>query len=301
MAAAIIISPFSASVESLPGGAHFINNHVKIEALSDEVKLKITEYLDSIEEENNFGKHIRNRPAFSISYNDISFLKPIKQSRDKCNFALQIHRFCLEYFAKQALPMVAFHYDGKDISSHEIDRDGLIFRNAGGVEFDRAAWDRQLTYAKFVYDAIDKAPAAETVLGRICRAFREGPTSDGIIDIAIALESLAQGRLEIRFQFSLFNSLIESADLERRNKTFNLLKELYDVRSITVHGGKPSISQKKNIKNIVSNWSDIMDLSRSNLTYYLNYCAKNDPKSWADHLRNLAMGSPRFVSEEANG
>ncbi len=50
MAASLIISPFSAVADSLPGGTHYLCDDVKLEPLTDELKISITEYLDGIDE-----------------------------------------------------------------------------------------------------------------------------------------------------------------------------------------------------------------------------------------------------------
>jgi hypothetical protein len=297
MAATLIISPFSADAESLPGGTHYINDNVRLEPLPDDFKMRITEYLDGIDEV-PLGKQIRAKPAFAIAINEVPLLKSIKSNNERCAVALQIHRFCLEYFADAPIPMAAFHHDGTNVIAHEIDRDGLLFRPGQEVHFDRKSWDKQLAYANFAYSNIERAPAAETVINRICRAFREGANTDGIIDIAIALEALVESKIEIKFQFSLYNALVESHDVARREATFSLLKTLYDVRSLAVHGGKPSKKEKAKIDEVAANWQKLVDLARANLTYYLNFCRENDHATWADHIRSLAFGTPRFAPEE---
>ena len=147
---------------------------------------------------------------------------------------------------------------------------------------------------KFMYESIAKAPAADIVIGRISRAVRQGPTTDGIIDLAIGLECLVDAKVEIKFQFSLYHTLI-SADTEvERGANFDLLQNFYDIRSLTVHGGKPSKSHKKKMANVHNKWREMLDLARQNLTYYVVFCQKNDATAWPEHLRSLSLGQTRM-------
>lgn len=297
MATTLVIAPFAVKADSLPGGTHFVTNKIKFEPLSDALKISLTHYLDGIEEI-ELGRKVRMRPAFIIPVNDVGFIKSAPSNQDRCNIALQIHRFCLEYFAGSPIPMIAFTHDGDDIVHHEIDRDGLIHNARNEIEFNNDAWMKQLAYAKFVYEAASKSPAFEPVITRLCRAFREGPTPDGIIDLAIAMEGMVQTKIEIKFQFSLFNSLMSSSDLEVRRERFALLRDLYDSRSLMVHGGKPSKGDQKKIAKVTEHWGGLISLARANLTYYLNFCSHRAHKDWGDHLWSLALGAERFTPED---
>lgn len=298
MANTLLITPFAARTQCLPGGTHFVTDKIKFEAMPDAIKIAVSDYLDEIEEA-ELGRLVRLRPAFTIPVNDVPTLKALSSKEERCSLALQMHRFCLEYFALRPVPMIAFMHDGKKIVHHEIDRDGLLFSEKGEIGFSAEAWEKQLAYAKFAYEAAEKSPAFEPIVTRLCRAFREGPTPDGMIDLAIAMEGLVQTKIEIKFQFSLFNSLISSSDLDIRQNRFQLLRSLYDARSLVVHGGKPSASEKRKIDKVVEEWDALIALARGNLTYYLNFCAQNSHKDWGDHLWWLALGAKRFTPEDA--
>jgi hypothetical protein len=297
MANTLLIAPFAAKIDSLPGGTHFVTEKVKFEPLSDPVKISLTDYLDGMDEA-ELGKLVRQRPAFTVPVNDVPPIKALATNAERCGLALQIHRFCLEYFAGSPIPMIAFFHDGKEVTHHEIDRDGLLYTPSGEIEFSTQAWEKQLAYAKFAYEAGAKAPAFEPVITRLCRAFREGATPDGMIDLAIAMEGLVQTKLEIRFQFSLFNSLMSSSDLETRTERFTLLRNLYDARSLVVHGGSPSAGEKKKIQTVTDNWDALISLARGNLTYYLNFCKHHPHKEWGEHLWSLALGGGRYTPED---
>ncbi|MEM9350083.1 MAG: hypothetical protein AAGA47_07465 [Pseudomonadota bacterium] len=297
MASSIIVAPFAASVEALPGGTHFITDAIKVEPLADDLKMNVTDYLDSIDEA-ELGKLVRQRPAYTIPINDTKAIRALKTNAERCAFGLQIHRFCLEYFVDLPVPMISFLHDGSKITHHEIDRDGLLVRGVPDIEIPEDAWDKQITYARFAYDVAEKAPAIEPVMTRLCRAFREGPSPDGIIDLAIAMESLVQTKLEIKFQFSLFNALISSSEFTERSERRILLRNLYDARSITVHGGKPGRKEKPKISAVQEHWSDLIALARGNLTYYLNFCSHRPHTDWNDHLWALALGADRFTPED---
>lgn len=299
MAACILVSPISVASESLPGGTQYVTDSVRLAPLSDEHKTRIVDYLDNVQEE-ALSQQVRKRPAFIIPYSEIPFLKGVGDATERNNIALQLHRFSVEYFADRAVPMAAFAFDGKSITAHSIDDDGLRFREADAFALDQQAWDKHSTYLKFAYTALGSAPAADIIIGRICRAFRQGPTPDGIIDLAIALECLVDAKLEIKFQFSLFNALINEIETDTRKTLFASLQQLYDVRSLTVHGGKPGKSEKRKIKEVFENWGALLSVARANLTYYIEFCRTKGVDDWPNHLRDLAFGSFRLQIQDHN-
>jgi hypothetical protein len=268
MTPCFIVSPFGVATDSLPGGTHYITDAVRIAPLSDEHKARIVDYLDQQSEE-SLSRHVRAKSAFIIPYDQIPFLHAIPDARDRETIALQVHRFSLEYFAPISLPMAIFAYDGTNVVSHHFDHSDLRFKVGQEHQLEQNSWEKHVAYLKFIYGSIDKAPAAEIVIGRICRAVRQGPTVDGIIDLAIGLECLVDAKIEIKFQFSLFHSLICTDSLDERAGTFRLLQEFYDVRSATVHGAKLGKSDKRKMKMIHDKWGDMLTLARQNLTYYL--------------------------------
>lgn len=293
MASCVIISPFSVAPDALPGGTHFVVDNIKLSPLSDEHKARLVEYLDEIQED-VLSKFVRTKPAFLVPHSEVSFLRNSTNNQERIQAALQLHRFSLEYFAETPVPMASFSFDGNNITSHSIDSDGLRFRKTDGIQVSSQAWEKHAAYLQFLYAHLSTAPAAEIVISRICRAYREGPGPDGIIDLAIALESLVDAKLEIKFQFCLFNCLIYSSDLESRKETFSLLQSLYDVRSAIVHGSKLAKSGKQKLISVTENWRLILEIARTNLTYYIEYCRNNSSDDWVNHLRALAFGGIRI-------
>jgi hypothetical protein len=287
------VSPISVAADSLPGGTQYVTDDVRLAPLSDEHKSRIVEYLDGVQEE-ALSQQVRKRPAFIIPYNDIPFLKGAGDAPERNSLALQLHRFALEYFAERTVPMAAFAFDGKAVVGHAIDEDGSRFREAEAVVLGGDSWEKHAAYLKFAYPSLGTAAASDIVIGRICRAFRQGPTPDGIIDLAIALECLVDAKLEIKFQFSLFHALINESDPTFRSTLFGQLQTLYDVRSLNVHGGKPSAADKRKMKAVDDNWQSLLSIARENLTYYIEYCRVNGSKTWTDHLRKLAFGGDRI-------
>lgn len=293
LANCVIISPFSVAPDAFPGGTHFIVDNIKLSPLSDEHKARLVEYLDDIQEE-VLSKFVRTRPAFLVPYSEVGFLKVVSNPVERNQTALQLHRFALEYFAEVPVPMASFFFDGKNITSHSVDSDGLRFRQTDGIQILSEVWEKQSAYLQFLYANISTAPAAEVVINRICRAFREGPGPDGIIDLAIALESLVEAKLEIKFQFCLFNSLIYSDDPQNRSEIFSLLQSLYDVRSTTVHGSKLGKPGRQKLKVVTENWELLLEIARTNLTYYIEHCRNNSSDDWVNHLKTLSFGGSRI-------
>ena len=293
MTPCFIISVFSIAVEAFPGGTHYINDKVRLEALSDEHKARVSDYLDKHEEE-RLSRNVRQRPVFIIPYNEIHYLRIIASNEEKMSNTLQMHRFALEYFSSHSLPMAIFSYNGNQIVSHSVRYNELVSkREASSTLFDRG-WERHTTYLNFLYESITVSPAADVVINRLCRAFKQGPTDDGIIDLAIALERLVSAKIEIKFQFALFHSLINSDSPADRKEIFKILQELYDIRSQTVHGSNLGKSDKKKMKKIEEEWTKILGIARENLTYYLVFCKKNGSDKWDEHLRDLSFGCPRI-------
>ena len=196
--------------------------------------------------------------------------------------------------------MAAFSYEGNKVASHKVNQDGLRFKEGNAVVLPNSAWERHSAYLQFAYPALSSAPAADLILSRICRAYRSGSNTDGIVDLAIALESLLSAKVEIKFQFSMFNSLINTADVTERSHRFSLLQSLYDVRSMLVHGGKPGRAEKRKVAAVNAGWHDLLGIARANLTYYIEFCRTISPQSWSEHLRDLAFGLPRMqIGNEA--
>lgn len=293
MAATILISPFGVEADSLPGGTQYLNNSVKLAPLSDEHKARIVEYLDSINED-SLSRNVRTKPAFLIPVNDFPFLKSIPNLSERSELALQVHRFSLEYFSAVSVPMAAFALEDDKIEAHSVDHDGLRFRDGESLALPAGAWDKQAAYLQFAYTTIGSAPAADVALRRICRAFRQGCTPDGIIDLAIALECLVDAKLEIKFQFSLYHALINHGEPAQRAVIFEKLKTLYDVRSLNVHGGKPGKSEKKKTSVINDEWFNLITIARDNLTYYMQFCKTHGSDNWSNHLTELAFGADRL-------
>ncbi len=93
---------------------------------------------------------------------------------------------------------------------------------------------------------------------------------DRLIDATIALESLIAGKTELRFKFSLYLSHIVENGSEQRVAAFKLLQEMYDARSLLVHGS----SDKKDLKRIdkvQENWGQVDTYLHKALNYYLFY------------------------------
>lgn len=294
MTPSILVSPFGLALDALPAGTHFFGTAVKLEPLSDAYKARLIEYLDRVGED-NLSKHARKRPIFNIPIKDVAAIKAAGTPIDQSDYALNIHRFAMDYFSNVHTPMASFYFDGEHVQSHSVDFRDLLFRDGQELELPPGAWEKGSAYLNFAYGALDRAPLARLAITRTCRAARQGPNGDGIIDLAIALESLLSANTEIKFQFSLFHALLRTDALADREDAFALLRDLYDCRSLFAHGGVAGKSSKTKIKNVTARWGDLIGIARDNLTYYLAYCTVNKHAEWDAHVNRLAMGAPRIV------
>lgn len=295
MVAEIIVSPFGVRQSAFPAGTHFVTGGLKFAPLSDEHKSRIVDYLDDANEE-ELSRRVRKRPAFVLPASEFPFLKSIQSNEEKVGTASLLHQFALEYFSNARSPVVAFTIHGT-VTSHFFDPSDLRIPDGMEPDYAAGAWERHSAYLSFLYETIHSAPLASLAVARLSRAFRQGPTADGIIDLAIALECLAMAQNEIKFQFSLYHSLVNADQVDAREVTFSLLQTLYDVRSKTVHGGTLGTSEKRKLAVVTGSWSQLVSIARANLTYHLAYCAKQGESTWQSHLRQLALGAPRFKNE----
>lgn len=107
-----------------------------------------------------------------------------------------------------------------------------------------------------------------------------------IIDISISLESLFSGNQEIKFRFSLFNSIISTTELEKRNEVYDLMRMLYDARSAIVHG-----DEIKNKEKLEVNWQKITDIAKLAIVYKMSFLDARPLADWNKHLERLALGT----------
>jgi len=232
-----------------------------------------------------------------VSLTANSFLRLITDANERQQAALHLHKFALDYFNPTGLRTAAFSFDGNSVTSHWVDQSDLRFHENEACLLEPGSWEKHATYLKFAYGSMANAQVANVAIGRICRAVRQGPSTEGIIDLAIALECLVEARAEIRFQFALFNALISQESLAERHDAFDLLQSLYDLRSVGVHGGRYDSKANKKMSEIRKNWDRILLIARKNVTYYLLFCRDNKHSGWSKHLRELSFGGTRLTLE----
>ena len=206
----------------------------------------------------------------------------------------------MEYFTNRAIPMASFPYNGSDVGSIQIDQRDAWHKSDDDYVLDAGCWDKHVAYLKFLYNYLPSAPAAPIMMGRLCSALRQGPTNDGIIDAAIALECLIGAQNEIKFQFSLHNAILGHETLGERERIFGILQHLYDIRSAIVHGTESKNNMSSKRKKIADNWGEIMNTARKNFTYYVMYCKQKNVSNWSSHLRELTFGAERENLELAD-
>ena len=84
-------------------------------------------------------------------------------------------------------------------------------------------------------------------LSRFNDGCKEPRPEDKIIDLAISLESSLLGgeRVDQKLRFALRGASLLAQNDSERGQLFDLLSQVYDARSATVHGGKPDLSTLK--------------------------------------------------------
>ena len=133
-------------------------------------------------------------------------------------------------------------------------------------------------------------------LSRFNSALFRKESFDKIIDITISLETLISGTTELRNKFSLFNAWSAGVENESREEYYELLLKLYDARSAIVHGASMTDKEyKKKIDPIINKWDKIIDIAKKSIAYYLLYKYQNEPNSWYDHQRKLALGLEKRI------
>ena len=95
---------------------------------------------------------------------------------------------------------------------------------------------------------------------------------DGILDISIALEILYQtGNMELSYKLATRVGYFLEADIEKRNKVFQKVREFYKIRSLIVHGGNQDAEKLKEA------FDEGFALARDTL---LKILCKGWPKDW---------------------
>ncbi|WP_162913123.1 HEPN domain-containing protein [Rhodospirillaceae bacterium SYSU D60014] len=126
--------------------------------------------------------------------------------------------------------------------------DGALFETAVRTASSKPiALDGQsvvLLFRRFErFEPSDKT-ALRVALDRLNQALRERDIVDSAIDVGIALEVIllhgfgANDRGELRFRASIRGAAFLGGDKAERLKTFNVLKDAYDLRSRAVHSGR---------------------------------------------------------------
>lgn len=287
-----LVSPFGLDAASMPAGTRFVVRDVKFSPLEAAHKIGVIDHLDGVGLE-GLSKRLRQKPCFLIPATELGNPRDLLNEKG-ANQALQLTRFSLEIFTNTPTPMAAFAVDDNKIVGHAFDKVEIL-EDAAELLVTEDSWENHFANLSFLLENIGKAPAASLAIERICRAHRYGAITDGVIDLAISLECLVQAQTEVKFQFALNHSLVNVSETERRLQFFTLLQSLYDVRSKLVHGGEFGKSEAAKLRSVQENWDALLTLCRENIIYYILYCSKHGEKSWAEHLRGLALGAPREI------
>ena len=150
-----------------------------------------------------------------------------------CNFSVQISHY-FEFVADDELYNLSV-YGGSHISSRETN------------EWPNPAKDSDIEEAKRLYELlINLTPNVQEKLqipiSRWIKSHTRQPQVDKMIDLGIAFESLylsgIQTTTELSFRFRLHASWHLGKNKEDRKSLLTEFKEIYNLRSKAVHGGK---------------------------------------------------------------
>jgi hypothetical protein len=139
------------------------------------------------------------------------------------------------------------------------------------------------------------APVRYT-LDRFNGALLRHNSHDRIVDLAIALESLYENKSELSFTLSLYTAILAEEVPAKRQQAFTIAKRLYDARSKIVHTGDAA-SQVAAIEN---DWVSTERVVSNAIKYYVMFLYShptNAAKEWSNHLRQLALGMDKRVTE----
>lgn len=290
-----LVSPFGVASGSIPGGTHYVEGGIRIEPLSDTHKLRIVEYLDEIGRE-DLSQMVRKRPVYVVPTTDFSL--PSKFTTDSlAEFLANLHRFALELFTDGRIPVAAFYFDGERVVDHAFEKGEVLQNDFKGVVVENDDWESHQLFLQFLYQRVRSSASAGLAIKRLCRAVRYGPTPDGIIDLAIALECLVGAQSEIKFQFALNHALATEDLPQERLERFQILQTLYDVRSKVVHGGEFGKAELRKLESVRDNWTVLVKICRNSITYNIYFCSMNGSEKWREHLQMLALGESRLGVE----
>ncbi len=196
-----VVSPFGVALETLPGGTHQISSGLTFLPLPTDVRMSIVDYLD-LNKEEALSQRVRTRPAFLIETSANELGRTITTDDERIDVLLQVHRFALETICNLKCPLAVFGSDGASVTRHHIQTTDLWRLSGSGATLNNGDWDKHATFLRFLYENVPNSPLSILAITRLSKAFREGPTPDGIIDIAICLECLITASTEIKFQFA---------------------------------------------------------------------------------------------------
>lgn len=148
-------------------------------------------------------------------------------------------------------------------------------------------------FYKIVDRACENHSAALFTLDRFNSCLIRVEELDQIVDACISLESLISGNQELSFRFSLYHSLVAEPAAIKRAEAFETFKNLYNARSGIVHGDL----KEKDLTKVRSGWKSTKQLAMASINYYLAFLYDNSADKWDGHLRNLALGIDKRVTD----
>lgn len=115
-----------------------------------------------------------------------------------------------------------------------------------------------------------------------------------ILNLITALESLlVKGNGEISYRVSLFSSIVFSDTIEERHEIFDLIRELYGLRSRVVHGEINEVIKKLSKNDIYDKYFTLKKVCADILIKLYGF----DEKIIFEKIYNTVISCPKFTIE----
>lgn len=163
--------------------------------------------------------------SFQLTFPNINFRADSEDSINK-NIINGFTNTIINYYSKEE----ALNIDARSIEINIESIEKLIKVNKIVVEYNKEARNNR-------EDNSWKPNRWSYAYNQYLNACRSLSIEISILNLITALESLlVKGNGELSFRVGLFSSIIFADDIDEREETFRLIKEMYNIRSKVVHG-----------------------------------------------------------------
>jgi hypothetical protein len=153
-------------------------------------------------------------------------------------------------------------------------------------------------FYKICATAAEKASHLYTTMKRFNFALCRPEEYDKILDLSVSLETLIAGKTELKFRFCLYNSLSACGDPLDRDETFEMLSDLYDLRSQIIHGSEDTRDFRKKMDSVTKNWKSLLEVAKKSIIYHIFFLAEGSGENWDKHQRGLCLGTSKRLDHD---